>query len=246
MILVDMKKLEHSKLSYKRNELAPSISEDTINYHWGKLYKGYVDRYNAGEGDPDFNEAGAFLHNILFAQFQNPSGSNKPTGSAAEFINKHFTSYDKFQDEFETEAMKIQGSGWAYLSKSGKIKTIKNHEIKNDIVLLIDWWEHAWALDYQHDKKKYLANQWKIINWNIISDRLSKEKNISENTDLDRLKKLAGIGKSISENDSPLTHGGTEKGEYMRKHNIRPGTEEWFRLWFARPGLTGEQPRSKK
>ena len=67
--------------------------------------------------------------------------------------------------------MKVQGSGWVYLARDGKIKTIKNHEIKMDIVLLIDWWEHAWALDYQADKKKYLARQWKIINWDVISAR---------------------------------------------------------------------------
>ena len=67
--------------------------------------------------------------------------------------------------------MGIQGSGWVYLSKSGKIKTIVNHEVKKDIVLLIDWWEHAWALDYQSDKKKYLENQWKIINWNHINEQ---------------------------------------------------------------------------
>jgi superoxide dismutase len=68
--------------------------------------------------------------------------------------------------------MAIQGSGWVYLAKDGKIKTIKNHEIKKDIVLLIDWWEHSWALDYQSDKKKYLENQWKIINWDHINGLL--------------------------------------------------------------------------
>ena len=68
--------------------------------------------------------------------------------------------------------MGIQGSGWVYLSKSGIIKTIKNHEIKQDIVLIIDWWEHAWALDYKANKKAYLENQWKIINWDIINQRL--------------------------------------------------------------------------
>lgn len=67
-----------------------------------------------------------------------------------------------------------------------------------------------------------------------------------ENIDLARLKKLAGIKEDADGTNSPLTHGGTEKGEYMRKHNIRPGTDEWFRLWFARPGLTGEQSMSKK
>ena len=70
--------------------------------------------------------------------------------------------------------MGIQGSGWVYLAKNGEIKTIVNHEIKQDIVLLIDWWEHAWALDYQVDKKKYLENQWKIIDWTKINTKLTE------------------------------------------------------------------------
>jgi Fe-Mn family superoxide dismutase len=70
------------------------------------------------------------------------------------------------------EAMKIQGSGWIYLSKNGEIRTIKNHQIKKDILLLIDWWEHAWALDYQSDKEKYINNLWKIINWDLINNRI--------------------------------------------------------------------------
>ena len=68
--------------------------------------------------------------------------------------------------------MAVQGSGWVYLARNGSIKTIKNHEVRMDIVLLIDWWEHAWALDYQADKKRYLMNQWTIINWNVISSRI--------------------------------------------------------------------------
>jgi Fe-Mn family superoxide dismutase len=164
-------KLVIKPLPYDTDELAPAISEDTINYHYGKLAKAYAERYNNNEGDPTFNEAGAFLHNILFQQYQAPSGSNKPTGGILEFIEDHFKSFDKFKEEFAKVAMSIQGSGWVYLAKDAKIKTIKNHEIKKDIVLLIDWWEHAWALDYQADKKKYLENQWKIINWDHINVR---------------------------------------------------------------------------
>jgi Fe-Mn family superoxide dismutase len=164
-------KLEIKPLPYDASELAPAISEDTINYHYGKLAKSYAERYNANEGDPTFNEAGAFLHNILFQQYQAPSGSNKPTGGILEFIEEHYKTFDKFKEEFAKAAMAIQGSGWAYLAKDGKIKTIKNHEVKKDIVLLIDWWEHAWALDYQADKKKYLENQWKIINWDHVNVR---------------------------------------------------------------------------
>lgn len=166
------KTLVQADLPYPRDGLGKSLSKQTIDYHYGKLYKTYVERYNKGEGDPDFNEAGAFLHNILFTQYRPPTNSNKPSGASKELIEKHYKNFDEFKQAFEKEAMGIQGSGWVYLSKSGQIKTIKNHQIKMDIVLLIDWWEHAWALDYQADKKKYLDNQWKIINWEVIDSRV--------------------------------------------------------------------------
>jgi len=168
------KTLEQTPLPYSKTALAPSMSKATIDYHYGELYKGYVDRYNKGEGDPDFNEAGAFLHDIYFRQFQSPSRSNEPTAIALNFINKYFTNFDKFKEAFEKEAMKIQGSGWAYLARDGSIKTIKNHQIKMDIILLVDWWEHAWALDYRSEKKEYLENQWKIMNWNVIGSRVGR------------------------------------------------------------------------
>ena len=166
------KDLEQTPLPYARDALGRSISKASIDYHYGHLYKTYVDRYNKREGDPDFNEAGAFLHDIYFTQFRSPKGSNEPLGKSKDFIEEHFKSFDKFKDQFKETAMKIQGSGWAYLSKNGTIKTIKNHEIKQDIVLLIDWWEHSWALDYKWDKEGYLNNQWKIIDWEVINQRL--------------------------------------------------------------------------
>ena len=165
--------LVHLKLPYHRTDLSPIKSKETIDYHYGTLYKGYVDRYNTGEGDANFNEAGAFLHNIYFGQLQSPSGANPPSGAILEFINKHHKSVDQFKEKFTKTAMGIQGSGWVYLATDGQIKTIVNHEIKKDIVLLIDWWEHAWALDYQADKKKYLENIWKIINYDVINARLA-------------------------------------------------------------------------
>jgi Fe-Mn family superoxide dismutase len=167
-----LKELEQATLPYARDGLGRSLSKQAIDYHYGKLYKGYVDRFNKGEGDIDFNEAGAFLHNIYFTQFKSPKNSNTPSGASEEFINQHFKSFDQFKAEFEKTAMGIQGSGWVYLARDGKIKTIVNHEIKQDIILLIDWWEHAWALDYQADKKKYLENQWKIVNWDIVNAKL--------------------------------------------------------------------------
>ena len=77
-----------------------------------------------------------------------------------------------FKEAFKEAAMKIQGSGWIYLSTSGTIKTIANHQVRTDICMLVDWWEHAWALDYQSDKEGYLDNMWKIINWDVCNERL--------------------------------------------------------------------------
>jgi Fe-Mn family superoxide dismutase len=167
-----LKELEQASLPYARDGLGRSLSKQALDYHYGKLYQAYVDRFNKGEGDIDFNEAGAFLHNIYFTQFKSPKNSNTPSGASEEFINQHFKSFDQFKAEFEKTAMGIQGSGWVYLARDGKIKTIVNHEIKQDIILLIDWWEHAWALDYQADKKGYLNNQWKIVNWDIVNAKL--------------------------------------------------------------------------
>ena len=109
------KTLTQTELPYARDALGKSLSKAAIDYHYGSLYKGYVDRYNKGEGDAEFNEAGAFLHDIYFTQFRSPKGSNLPIGKALDLINKHFSSWDKFKQTFETEAMKIQGSGLIYL-----------------------------------------------------------------------------------------------------------------------------------
>jgi Fe-Mn family superoxide dismutase len=173
----DQDRLIQLQLRYAKGDLDPVISEDTINYHYGKLYKSYVERYNKGEGDADFNEAGAFLHRIYFDQFQSPASSNTPEGLSLELILKHYDDFEDFKSQVEKTAMTIQGSGWVYLARNGQIKTIKNHQMRSDIVLLIDWWEHAWALDYQADKLKYLSNTWRIIDWRVINSRLTVDLN---------------------------------------------------------------------
>ena len=165
-------KLETTPLPYGVKDLEPVMSKETLNYHFEHLAKGYAKRYNADEGDKDFNRAGSFLHNKFFPQFRVPKGANRPKGAAAQLIEDKFKTYEDFQEAVKTEAMKIQGSGWVYLSTGGEIKTIKNHAVRTDIALLIDWWEHAWSLDYQWDKERYLNNIWKIIDWSVINERL--------------------------------------------------------------------------
>jgi len=165
-------KLETTPLPYGVKDLEPVMSADTINYHFEHLAKGYAQRYNKGEGDPKFNRAGSFLHNKFFPQFKAPKGANRPKGAILELIESNFKTYEDFKAAIKETAMKIQGSGWVYLSTTGTIKTIPNHQVRTDIALLIDWWEHAWSLDYQWDKERYLDNIWKIINWNVINERI--------------------------------------------------------------------------
>ena len=165
-------KLETTPLPYGEQDLEPVLSRASLEYHYGHLAKGYAKRYNAGEGNADFNRAGSYLHNKFFPQFRTPKVGNRPKGASAQLIETKFKTFEDFQQAIKEEAMKIQGSGWVYLSTGGEIKTIKNHAVRTDIALLIDWWEHVWATDYQWDKERYLDNIWRIIDWNVINDRL--------------------------------------------------------------------------
>jgi superoxide dismutase, Fe-Mn family len=165
-------KLETTPLPYTHKALEPVMSAETIEYHFEHLAKGYAKKYNAGEGNPDFNRAGSFLHNKFFPQLRAPKGANRPRGAVLELIETNFKTYEDFKIAFKEAAMKIQGSGWVYLSTNGTIKTIPNHQVRTDICVLVDFWEHAWSLDYQWDKERYLDNIWKIINWDICSERL--------------------------------------------------------------------------
>ena len=165
-------KLETTPLPYGVRDLEPVMSAETLEYHYENLAKGYAKRYNAGEGNANFNRAGSFLHNRFFPQFREPKAANRPRGAVATLIEEKFKTYEDFKDQFTEKAMAIQGSGWVYLSTQGEIKTIPNHQVRTDIALLVDWWEHAWALDYQSDKQRYLDNIWRIINWDVINDRL--------------------------------------------------------------------------
>jgi Fe-Mn family superoxide dismutase len=166
------KELVLEKLPYGRGSLAPVMSQSTIDYHYGELAKSYIERFNKGEGDLVFNEAGAFLHNIFFPQLMPPKNGNSPKGASLMLINRRYGDFKSFKEAIKKEAMKIQGSGWIYMARNGDIKTIKNHQIKNDIALLIDWWEHAWAKDYGANKSKYLDNIWRCINWDKVNIRI--------------------------------------------------------------------------
>ncbi|NDB57295.1 hypothetical protein EB001_02415 [bacterium] len=159
-------------LPYSVTELSPAMSAETLDYHYENLARGYVTRFNNNEGNPVFNKAGAFLHNIFFQQLQPYAETNQPFGKSLDFINHYYEDFSKFKQEVKNAAFEIQGSGWVYLSSDGKIRTIKNHVIFHDIVVLIDWWEHSWALDYHANKGGYIDNIWNTINWSIVNEKL--------------------------------------------------------------------------
>lgn len=159
------------KLPVPMNRVADVFSKETMDLHYGTLYGNYVKKALAGEGD--FQVAGAKLHTLFFEQFQEAADTNNPTGVAKILINDKFGSYTAFKSEFTEAAKSIHGSGWCYLTTRGKIKTIPNHQILNEVAVIIDMWEHSYIIDYLSDKEKYLKDVWKIINWDIVSARIN-------------------------------------------------------------------------
>jgi superoxide dismutase len=94
-------KLVQEKLSYDENSFSPVLSENAINLHYGKLAKGYVDRYNNQEGDDDFNYGGATLHNIYFPQLMPLKTNNKPSGKSEVLIDIRYGNFDKFKEKLQ-------------------------------------------------------------------------------------------------------------------------------------------------
>ena len=169
-------KLEQNPLAFSKRELEPVMSKATLDYHYNGLASKYFERYNKGEGDKDFNYGGAMLHNLFFDNLQPPITGNKPVDESLELIDNKYGDLDKFKAAFEKEFMAAQGSNWIYMDTAGNLHTIHNHEYKKTmkIALLVDAWEHAWALDYQQDKAEYLKNIWRIINWTKVNERLKE------------------------------------------------------------------------
>ena len=88
-------------LSYDDSDLNPVMSARTMEYHYGKLAHGYAERFNAREGDRDFNYAGAFLHNLFFPQFRKSRNNNRPNGPIGNMINAKFGSWEEFKQQFQ-------------------------------------------------------------------------------------------------------------------------------------------------
>ena len=186
-------------LPYAANALEPVISEQTINFHYGKHLQNYVNTLNtliqgtefegksveeivktAPDG-PIFNNAGQTLnHTYYFLQFKSPVKGNEPTGKIAEAMVRDFGSVENFKKEFTQAAATLFGSGWAWLSqdKNGKLVITKEANAGNPLrhgnnpLLGIDVWEHAYYLDYQNRRVDHLAALWDIIDWKVVESLL--------------------------------------------------------------------------
>jgi Fe-Mn family superoxide dismutase len=189
-------KFEKVPLPYSPDALEPVISKTTIEFHYGKHHQAYVDNLNrlivgtkfenadletiVKESDGAiFNNAGQVLnHDLYFTSFS-PNGGGKPKDKLAQAIDEQFGSFEKFQELFNEAGVSLFGSGWVWLAKdgNGKLSIEKESNAGNPIrkglipILGFDVWEHAYYLDYQNRRADHLKELWKIINWDVVSQR---------------------------------------------------------------------------
>ncbi len=189
-------------LPYAKDALAPVISANTLEFHYGKHHKTYVDNTNkliagtdlANEslesiikkttGDAAkigiFNNAAQVWNHSFYWQCMKAKGGGKPAGAVADKINKAWGSFEKFAEEFKNAGVTQFGSGWAWLvSDRGELKIIKTANADTPIahglkpLLTVDVWEHAYYLDYQNRRPDYLAAFIeKLINWDFVKANL--------------------------------------------------------------------------
>jgi Fe-Mn family superoxide dismutase len=190
-------------LPYKEDALEPFISKKTLEFHYGKHHKAYVDNTNqlagaaglgslsleeiikktAGSADqtPIFNNAAqAWNHNFYWKSLMPKAG--KPNERLTKMIDASFGSYDNFKKEFQTAGVTQFGSGWAWLVlDQGKLKVTKTSNADNPLVhgqvplLTVDVWEHAYYLDYQNRRADYVkAVLDNLLNWEFAAANLPK------------------------------------------------------------------------
>lgn len=189
-------KFTQPKLPYSPDALAPVISQTTIEYHYGKHEKAYIDTLNALIKDTPFadmslekiicesdgklfNQASqAWNHIFYFFQFS-PEGQKEPGGELRKAIDRDFGSFDEFKRRFEEAGASLFGSGWVWLSTdtSGKLFITQGGNAGNPMtenlkpIMTFDVWEHAYYLDYQNRRAEYLSRLWDIVDWAIIEMR---------------------------------------------------------------------------
>ena len=184
------------ELPYALDALAPVMSADTLNYHYGKHLQTYLDNvYRMIEGTPfadmklkDMitkaqgalykNAAQAFNHIIFFKQLTPTPTTISPLLTQA--LVARFGSVDAFKSEFSNAAATLFGSGWVWLALDANnvLQIVPEPNAGNPItrnmrpLMCIDVWEHAYYLDYQNRRGDYIKNFWNLVNWDYIEKRM--------------------------------------------------------------------------
>ncbi len=181
-------------LPYDKKALVPFISEETLEYHYGKHHQTYVNTLNSlipgteFEGKPleeiiknssggIFNNAAQVWNHTFYWHCMKPNGGGQPAGELAEAINKTFGSFDKFKEDFTKTAIGTFGSGWAWLVKKadGSLALASTIGAGNPMtsgdtpLLTCDVWEHAYYIDYRNLRPKYVEAFWNLVNWDFVA-----------------------------------------------------------------------------
>ncbi|MFC1969895.1 superoxide dismutase [Chloroflexota bacterium] len=191
--------MEHklADLPYAKDALAPHISAETIEYHYGKHHKAYVDNINRlipgtefekmslegiiqNSSGGIFNNAAQIWNHTFYWNCLSPKGGGEPTAELADVLTKQFESFLQFKENFTNAAVTLFGSGWAWLVRNSdgslSIEAMSNAgtPLKDGrkALLTCDVWEHAYYIDYRNARASYLEAFWKLINWEFVANNL--------------------------------------------------------------------------
>ena len=188
--------MEHTlpALPYAMDALAPTISAETLEFHYGKHHKVYVDNLNnlikgtefenasleeivKKSSGGIFNNAAQVWNHTFYWNSMKPNGGGAPTGALADAINAKWGSFDAFKEAFSKCAVTTFGSGWAWLVKtpSGELDLVSTSNAAtplttdNKALLTCDVWEHAYYIDYRNARPKYVESFWNLVNWDFVA-----------------------------------------------------------------------------
>lgn len=182
------------ELPYALDALAPSISKETLEYHYGKHHQAYVNNLNNLTKDTEmadmtleeiimkasggvFNNAAQVWNHTFYWNCMTPNSSGEPSGKLADAINKKFGSFEEFKKQFTQSAATLFGSGWTWLVKNadGSLEIMNTSNaglpMKDGKTALYtcDVWEHAYYIDYRNLRPSYIENFWKLANWDFVA-----------------------------------------------------------------------------
>lgn len=191
---------ELSVLPFAKNALVPYISEETINFHYGRHHQAYVDNLNKlivgteferkdlldivkTSSGAIFNNAAQIWNHTFYWNCLDQTKAQQPSTELMAAINKAFGSLEKFKEDFTKAALGLFGSGWVWLVKdaSGNLLIASTSNAGNPLIsgqvplLTCDVWEHAYYIDYRNARAKYLEAFWHIVNWGFVSQNFEKK-----------------------------------------------------------------------